>query len=360
VTNGSRPSLHASLTLAWVGTMITLVLALYPWNPGLSLTDPGIIAQGAAPPGQSQPNTRASPQTERVRIKSLKLQVTTRKDRGAGTDNAVYFDIGPLAWRLNKSWHNDFERGRTDTYNLPLPSGVVLSSDDILWLRLHKKGIIGATGTGDGFDGAWHPQSILLIVNGVPYPPVEITKPLNSRCWYWRSQDPDDRDPELFARSLRMLPNKRLNTFDKMSGGVTTSLFKKHGISGWLLNSVQRECRGLSQQGESNVKIPPMCVTGEVIAKRKSTDGIETIDLKVASLEAYLEGESKPAREISLDGAHGFVQVRYLRVENRYAHKPLPNGAVARICGNVRWDTDREGWWEIHPRDSADVQPASK
>src|SRR5215813_9343141 len=75
------------------------------------------------------------------RVCKLAVQITTRKDRGAGTDNAVYFDIGPLSWRLNNPGHNDFEGGRTDEFDISPPHDVLLTTDDILWLRLQKKGL---------------------------------------------------------------------------------------------------------------------------------------------------------------------------------------------------------------------------
>ncbi|HSE30464.1 MAG TPA: hypothetical protein VLA93_02690 [Pyrinomonadaceae bacterium] len=54
------------------------------------------------------------------RVCKLAVQITTLNGRGAGTDNAVYFDIGPLLWRLNNPGHNDFESGHTDEFDLNL------------------------------------------------------------------------------------------------------------------------------------------------------------------------------------------------------------------------------------------------
>src|SRR5438874_2590308 len=88
-------------------------------------------------------------------IKSLAVRIETANIRGAGTDNAVYFDIGPLAWKLDLPHHNDFERGSNEIYEL-IRAGVDLQTNqpvnlkrsDILWRRLQKKGIAGVTGIG--------------------------------------------------------------------------------------------------------------------------------------------------------------------------------------------------------------------
>src|SRR5687768_13729220 len=121
-----------------------------------------ILTQIICRPSAEAPNNAVAVGTK---ISTLAVKVTTRDRRGAGTDNAVYFDVGPWSWRLNNRWRNDFERGRTDTFNLKVPEG--FAADDILWLRLHKKGLFGVTGTRDGLTGAWHPGRIALLVNGI-------------------------------------------------------------------------------------------------------------------------------------------------------------------------------------------------
>ena len=306
---------------------------------------------------------------EKTMIRNLSVSITTNKSRGAGTDNAVYFDVGPLSWKLGKPHHNDFERGSTDTYEL-IRDGLILNvnnsarititTTDILWWRLHKKGLAGVTGLGDGFDGAWRPSIISLIINGVESPLVTIDEPLTSRCWFWRSKDPDDSDLRTFARSLRLVPNKSLNSLDKASGILTTNLFKKRGISGWLSDPVNKECTGKPPYNPPSTKLPPLCVTGSVLSHATSSDGLETIDLRVALIQAADADTKWQPSEIRLDNASGFDQPRYLRVESPYAHHRVHKEQTVRICGELRWDTDREGWWEIHPRNSADLPSAAK
>jgi hypothetical protein len=261
-----------------------------------------------------------------------------------------------MGWKLGKAFHNDFEKGATDTYELKIPPGIQLTTADILWYRLHKKGLLGYTGLKDGFDGAWHPESITLIVNDHDYKPLSVDPPLNSRCWYWRSWDPDDSDLKSFAHSLRVVQNKSLNLLDKASGILTTNTFKRRGISGWLLNPKEKQCLASGKENLPASELSPICVTGQVVGKGKSTDGLETIDLEVSVVESCARGITACSERLPIDKDHGFEQARYIRVENKRTHDLVHKTQTARICGKVRWDTDYEGWWEIHPRDSKDLR----
>jgi PLAT/LH2 domain len=285
-----------------------------------------------------------------VKVNSLKVHIVTHRERGAGTDNSVYFDIGPLAWKLNKGFHNDFESGSDYTYELPVPHD--FTQDDILWLRLHKKGFASFIGTSDGLTGAWHPKSVTLIINGTESETVAVDEPLNSSCWYWRTPLSHLSSLDLFARSLRARPNAKLGFFSKLSGFITI-VFKKNGISPWLSNPAAKECKRGGQP-----TVPALvCATGEVLKKAHSTDGLETIDMQVAKIESCAGGIDNCPEAVLIDVAHGFKLPRYIRVENRHAHNRVGTGKVARICGNLRWDTDNEGWWEIHPRGAKDLPP---
>lgn len=297
----------------------------------------------------------ASSNDERAAIHTLVLQITTENQRGAGTDNAVYFDVGPWAWRLNKRFRNDFERGRTDTFPLKVPAGFALS--DIIWLRLHKKGLLGVTGTRDGFPGAWHPQSITLLVDGVEYTSAEVTQPLNSRYWFWtkrRDVDPY-ADPASFARSLRLRPNEKLSWVAKATGFATTPLFKKQGISGWLDCPEEKENLGLEKPCW---RLPSLvCATGKVFrSPAVSNDGLATIDLMLEALE-FCSDTAACSQRADLIDLQDPKRRRYLRVEYRHRKNPVPKKEDrVRICGELQWDTDREGWWEIHPHQSRDVE----
>ena len=288
-----------------------------------------------------------SPAANPVSVQSLAVQITTRDLRGAGTDNAVYFDVGPWAWRLNKKWRNDFERGHTDTFPLEVPTGFDLR--DIVWLRLHKKGLFSVTGTRDGFTGAWRPERIALLVNGVEYASAEVTQPLNSRFWFWTGLKGIDvfADPDSFARSLRLKPNEKLDWLARVTGFFTTPLFKKRGISGWI------ECPQQKESGGSNAcsrRPAIICATGSVFRTAAvSNDGLATIDLAVNTLE-FCSSSLNCQERADLFPAQAQTRRRFLRVEHRHRGKGVPKkDDVIRACGKLLWDTDKEGWWEIHP-----------
>lgn len=323
--------------LAWFAVLLVLVMPLSARPQGDDQKDKETQQNGSSP------------------VTRLEVRIVTHREHGAGTDNTVYFDIGPLAWKLNKRFHNDFESGADDTYELSVPNDFTLN--EILWLRLHKKGFACFIGTSDGLMGAWHPKSVTLIVNGSEWEPVLVGDPLNSSCWYWRSPRLDRSGLDLFARSLRMRPNAKLGLFSRLSGFITI-VFKKNGISPWLSDPAVKECKRNSQSVQPIVPTL-VCATGEVVRKAHSTDGLETMDMKVAMIEACAEDINNCPGVVRIDPAHGFKLPRYLRIENRHAHNRVDVQTVARICGTLRWDTDNEGWWEIHPRNAKDLPPKS-
>lgn len=278
-------------------------------------------------------------------IETLQVRIVTSGRWGAGTDNDVYFDIGPLAWELDTPDYDDFERGDSDTYDLPLPEDIQLTTRDIVWLRLHKKGIFGVDGTGDGLGGAWRPERIALLVNGDILHQFEINQWLDADNPVWMQTLYPGTAEALFARSLRLLPNEPIGAFDEDVAFITTPLFKEKGISGWW----------------KIPQLPIACVEGTVLRPpARSTDSLATIDLQVAKLEVG-------GQVFTFDAPGGIAHKRYLRVEYRYRMEPFPwqsgqyyvprQGERVRICGEVKWDTDREGWYEIHPRGPDEVRP---
>ncbi|HEY8412081.1 MAG TPA: PLAT/LH2 domain-containing protein [Pyrinomonadaceae bacterium] len=287
------------------------------------------------------------------RICTLAVQITTSKNSGAGTDNAVYFDIGPLSWRLNNPGRNDFEAGHTDEFDISPPCDLTVTTDDILWLRLHKKGLGGFTGTSDGFTGAWHPEKLVLIVNGAAWITANINEPLNSRCWFWSQavvMQPRESyaNAASFVKALRLQPQAELGAFSKFIGFATTNLFKKRGISGWRECPDSIECQS-GKRVKRCAKIPAnVCASGRVRAVAKSTDGFATIDLEVSEIGFCDEGRS--CDEVAIKNLDP-VNKRYLRIEYRHKGRRVPRlNEEVRMCGSLHWDTDKEGWWEIHPR----------
>lgn len=287
--------------------------------------------------------TQATDQSRssQIAISSLKLRIITCDEPGAGTKDTVYFDIGPLAWKLKKTGRNNFKRRADYLYELKLPPGIELYPDDILWLRLEKKGFAGFTGMPDGFGGRWMPCRIQLFLNNQPDADFsfEIKQWLDRRHPVWKREVREfhpDTFEERFARSLRLLPNRGfsgLGGFLTNSIGILTTLLKKAGLSGWRSEHVMAY------------------VTGTVIRPpNKSTDGLASIDLMVESLEIN-------SHSFIFDGLHGINHPRFIRAEYKHRGNPLPgNCQRVRIYGEIKWDTDQEGWYEVHPRKAHHVE----
>ncbi|WP_265443424.1 PLAT/LH2 domain-containing protein [Acetivibrio straminisolvens] len=79
---------------------------------------------------------------EGLGICRLQVVIKTSNDLWSGTDDNVYmeikFDDGEHKVYLNTDWHNDFERGDVDTFNINLPRRVQKSS--IKSFEFYKKG----------------------------------------------------------------------------------------------------------------------------------------------------------------------------------------------------------------------------
>jgi hypothetical protein len=281
------------------------------------------------------------PPLRKEKITRLAVRVLTANQHLAGTDNKVYFDMGPLGWELPRG-KKVRERGSDDTHQLAIPKGVSLSTEDITRLRLHKKGIGGVDGTSDGIDGQWKVAQIHLIVNGKEWVHFKVNQWLRKGHASWVvNLRPHYSREEFFARSLRLVPNEGLKGLDESVAAITTKFAKEQGISGWMATNV-----------------PVSFATGRVIRNPgKSTDGLATIDLRVESIEVG-------NKTFQFDGKHGINSTRYIRVEYKFRPSgslakgnPVPgNGQRVRIGGVIKWDTDHEGWWEIHPRSAKDVQ----
>jgi len=71
-------------------------------------------------------------------IQEIILEITTGSKRKDATDDAVILDIGGHSWELDLPKYDDFERGKTDHYELAVPEGM-----DSSWFRFlcfKKKG----------------------------------------------------------------------------------------------------------------------------------------------------------------------------------------------------------------------------
>jgi PLAT/LH2 domain len=93
---------------------------------------------------------------DRNYVSSLSVRITTADVMWAGTDDDVTLTLAGRSWNLDNSWHDDFERGNTDTFELDPRTGLRVS--DIHSVRIHK--------SPDGLAGGWKLKGVRLLVNG--------------------------------------------------------------------------------------------------------------------------------------------------------------------------------------------------
>lgn len=276
-----------------------------------------------------------------TRIFSLAVRVVTSNDLFAGTSNNVWFNIGPLGWKLG----SDFDRGSDHTFDLDLQD-VDLNIEDIAWLRIEKKADFGVTGTTDFPFNDWLPESIHLIVNGGEYISFQTGDWLTVSRPIWINlmpgYDPNKPD-EFFTRCLRMRPNDALTNGEESIAWLSTNFGKNLGYSGWYDLSFRATAIG------TVLRTPA-----------QSTDGLATIDLRLEAIEIngiryFVDGR----------GTSNIHLQRYIRVEYKFRNSwPLAsgvnviptNGQRMRISGEVKWDSDDEGWPEIHPSGPNDLE----
>ncbi len=278
--------------------------------------------------------------TWRERIRSLAVRIKTRDKQDAGTDNQVWFDVGFKAWDLDKDNHNDFERGSNDTYPIPLPANDYYV-DDIFQVRLEKKGLFHWTRAPDGPGGGWEPESITLIVNGRDWHSVSVPGgiELDHNRPAWRQFLRTLSNEERFAWGLRVDGDYNgVGRLDEIVAALTTK-FKELGISGWQTGPVE---------GDAQLQATAI---GVIIRKPSfGTDGFASLDLR---LESVMVGNST----FNVNNPNDIPHPRFIRIEYKHGGNPVPTeGARVRIGGVVKWDTDKGGFYEIHPRGPQDVQ----
>ena len=94
--------------------------------------------------------------TEVEKIEKMVVEITTGKARKSDTDNPVELYIGGHEWNLDIPNCDDFERGKTDKFELEIPDGM-----DSTWFRYFclKKN------THTGKDDDWNIDKIKVIIN---------------------------------------------------------------------------------------------------------------------------------------------------------------------------------------------------
>ncbi|KPK55646.1 MAG: hypothetical protein AMS22_03690 [Thiotrichales bacterium SG8_50] len=110
-------------------------------------------------------------------VNRLQVKVTTADVSWAGTDDNVRIYLGGRSWNLDNPGRNDFERGRTDTFDLD--PGTSLYRPMISSIRIYK--------SPDGIAGGWKLKGLQIFVNGVRiYNNQSINKWMedDDRNWY--------------------------------------------------------------------------------------------------------------------------------------------------------------------------------
>jgi len=89
-------------------------------------------------------------------VNTLEVRITTADVLWAGTDDDVSVRLAGRTWNLDNPWHDDFERGNTDSFSLDPGTG--LRVGDIHSVRIHK--------SPDGFAGGWRLKGVRILANG--------------------------------------------------------------------------------------------------------------------------------------------------------------------------------------------------
>jgi PLAT/LH2 domain len=94
--------------------------------------------------------------TDRDIVNTLEVRISTADVMWAGTDDDVTITLAGRDWNLDNAWHDDFERGNTDTFTLDPGSGLRISG--LHDVRIHK--------SPDGFAGGWKLKGVRVLANG--------------------------------------------------------------------------------------------------------------------------------------------------------------------------------------------------
>jgi hypothetical protein len=190
--------------------------------------------------------------------------------------------------------------------------------------------------------GQWKVQHLTLIVNGHDFASFEIDQTLKQRHAEWSSPIGTQSPAEQFVNSLRVNVNKPSTVADERVARVTT-IFKLNDISGWKGGPVS------SARVVGVLRNPPSA----------GDDGYVSLDLE-------LERAEVGNYAFVLDGNGGVGHKRFIRVEykNRASngsvdarYKSWQVGTRLAIEGPVAWDTDRQGFFELHPDSQSQISP---
>jgi hypothetical protein len=94
--------------------------------------------------------------SDRDLVSSLLVRITTADVAWAGTDDDVSVTLAGRTWNLDNAWHDDFERGNTDSFTVDPGTGLHVSG--IHSVAIHK--------SPDGFAGGWKLKGVEVVANG--------------------------------------------------------------------------------------------------------------------------------------------------------------------------------------------------
>ena len=188
--------------------------------------------------------------------------------------------------------------------------------------------------------GQWKVQHVTLFVNGHDFANFEVGDTLKQRHAEWSSPIKPISRQEQFVRGLRFNINSQSKHSDEELARVTT-IFKLSDISGWKPGPVPSAravgiLRHLPSPGD---------------------DGFVSLDLELEEVEINNEA-------FVLDEHNGIGHKRFIRVEykNRagngnvdYRYKNWLVGQRLVIDAPVAWDTDRQGFYELHPDNAGQI-----
>jgi hypothetical protein len=190
--------------------------------------------------------------------------------------------------------------------------------------------------------GQWKITHVALIANGHELGSFDINETLKQRHSEWSAPLRSLSVAEQFANGLRVNLNKASTESDENIARVST-VFKISDISGWKTKDVRyAHAIGVLKNAPS-----------------PGTDDFVSLDLQLERIEAMNTG-------FDLDEKHDIKHPRFIRVEyknrdesghvdTRYSGWPVGTRLV--VDAPVLWDTDRNGFYELHPDQASQVSP---
>jgi len=207
--------------------------------------------------------------------------------------------------------------------------------------------------------GQWKAQHVTVIVDGQEKYSYPIGDTLRHNHYAWIRLIGNMSAAERFARGLRIEPPKAGATEQQdvwleieqkpwdffQHPDLLTTISKNVDISGWERYPVNAP----------HVPVGTARVIGKLIREpSQGTDANVSLDLEV-------EGVESEGRQFVLIDRQIISQARYIRIEyqfgtdRRFQNEGWHAGDEFDVRGEVRWDTDHSGFFEIHPQHSSDV-----